>query len=137
MPGINKDTSGVASNTSATRSAVLAFARQITEQQSNQPVVLGDKDARLFAVEYLRLFAEKGGGGDEANKPGPDHFETRELGLGMAVKLHEGEDVDPARLVYMTLLCDMLLSCRFDEQLIEFAKKGEHPNRVLEIWAQG
>lgn len=89
----------------------------------------------MFATEFLRLYNEKGGGGDE--KPGPDRFETRELGLGMAVKLHEGDDIDPARLVYMTLLCDMLLTCRFDERLIEFAKKGEHPNRVLEIWAQG
>ena len=44
------------------------------------------KDARLFATEFLRLYNEKGGD-DEANKPGPDRFETRELGLGMAVLL--------------------------------------------------
>lgn len=135
---IGKDTSGAAANTSATRAAVLAFAQQLvnTPVTQSESVGLMAKDARLFATEFLRLYNEKGGG-DEANKPGPDRFETREIALGMAVKLDEGQDVDPARLVYMTLLCDMLLTCRFDDKLSEFVKHNEHSKRLLEIWAQG
>lgn len=115
---IVKDTS---TPNSATRAAVVAFSRQILDQPANQPINLPDKDVRLFAIEFMRLYNEKGG---VAGEPGPDKFERRELAMNLAISAGS-KDEAPLAYVGRVFLYEKLLSCDHDESLRRAISEGD------------
>lgn len=118
---INKDTS---SPNSATRSAVLSFARQIVAQPAGAQVLLGDKDARLFATEFMRLYNEKVDL-NEVEIPGPDKYERRELALNLAIS-SAGKDDLLLEYVRKMFLFEKILSCDYDAALLKAIEEQDH-----------